>query len=202
MKLTSNHYQKLLNNIMNTLQQKIESLLFYKNEPVSYTWLSKTLGLSVSEIVDHVSTMSQYYDNRGMTLLRTESAISLVTSQVGSDIISEISKKDESKELSKQALETLAIIVYKGSVTKSEVDYIRGVNSVFILRNLLIRGLIQKQQNPADKRAPLYIITHDTLSFLGIHTVSELPGYTEYMKKLTDLSERYEHEQMSSETEL
>ena len=182
---------------MNILQQKIESLLFYKNEPVSYTWLAKILDCSVSEIKESITDMHTYYTDRGIALLTTESEVSLATAASASTIISDIAKKEDIRELSKQALETLAIIIYKKSVSKSEIDFIRGVNSVFILRNLLIRGLIEKEANPDDKRSPLYTITHDTLSFLGIHDVRELVGYTEYTQKLDELHQEYAYEQVN-----
>lgn len=176
---------------MNTLQQKIESVLFYKNEPMSYVWLAKTFGLSLGEIKDAVAGMHDFYQSRGISLAISETSVSLMTSLVGSETITLMTKKEDAKDLSKQALETLSIIIYKGLVTKAEIDYIRGVNSVFILRNLLIRGLIEKSHNPSDKRAPLYTITHDTLSFIGITKATELPEYELYSKKLLELEQAY-----------
>jgi segregation and condensation protein B len=87
-------------------------------------------------------------------------------------------RKDElSKELSKATLETLSIIIYKQGSTRAEIDYIRGVNSSFILRNLLIRGLIQKESHPTDSRKYFYKPTFELLGFLGIQKLEELPDY-------------------------
>ncbi|MGB0925425.1 MAG: SMC-Scp complex subunit ScpB [Minisyncoccia bacterium] len=176
---------------MNTLQQKIESLLFFKNEPVSFAWLGKHLDITAGEVKESVHAMLSYYENRGLTLVISDDSVSLLSSDVAADIIGGLGKNNAEKELSKQALETLAIILYKGAIGKPELDYIRGVNSVFILRNLLIRGLIEKKPNPADKRSPLYAATHDTMSFLGIHSKSELPDFENFSKKIAELEQNY-----------
>lgn len=180
---------------MNQLQQIIESLLFYKNEPVSFSWLSLRTKVPEKQIRQEVETMIPYYEHRGVTLLVTFEEVSLVSSTVGTAFIDELVKSNEEKELSKQALETLAIIAYKGKATKSEIDYIRGVNSIFILRNLLMRGLIIKQSNPQDKRSPLYGVSHDLLSYLGILNIHELANYDAMVLKLDKLEQDYYEDQ-------
>lgn len=182
---------------MNTLQQKIEALLFFKNEPVSFSWLAKQLGLKAAEIEGAVSDMLSFYENRGLTLVVSEGKAAIMTAQISENIISQITKSGEERELSKQAMETLSIVLYKKKITKAELDYIRGVNSVFILRNLLIRGLVEKNINPADKRSPLYSITHETLSFLGIGKVNELPQFDHFTEKLNTLESEWMSESLT-----
>jgi len=184
---------------MKPYEQKIEALLMYKNEPTTYTWLAKALELQKSEVKDLVSEMQQYYQNRGFILVQTDEYASLMTSPLAASIIDHLNKNQKEKELSKQALETLAIIMYKAQVTKSEIDYIRGVNSVFILRNLLIRGLITKKPNLLDKRSPFYIPTHDVLAHLGISNVKDMPEFDLIEKNLHELEDRYQDEQKDTE---
>ncbi len=179
---------------MNTLQQKIESLLFYRNEPVSFLWLAKQLDVNSTVIEEEIYEMMDYYDSRGIQLVITENKAFLMTSKISQDIIQRLSRSDEERELSKQALETLAIILYKGMVTKAEIDYIRGVNSLYILRNLLIRGLIEKSLNKEDKRSPLYSLTHDALSFLGITKKEDLEYYQSFKEKLDEIEKRFQEE--------
>jgi len=122
-----------------------------------------------------------------------------MSSMSSREIITELDKKGEAKELSKQALETLSIIAYKAKVTKAEIDFIRGVNSVFILRNLLVRGLITKKNNILDKRSPLYIVTHDLLAHLGIEGIEQLPGHLKISQRLNELEDEFNQEQNHSE---
>ena len=79
--------------------------------------------------------------------------------------------------MSKASLETLSIVLYKNGVTRALIDYIRGVNSSFTLRALLIRGLIEKIPDPKDNRRYIYKPTFDLLSFMGINKIEELPDY-------------------------
>ncbi len=179
---------------MNTLQQKIESLLFYRNEPVSFLWLAKQLDVDDITIEEELYEMMDYYDSRGIQLVISDNKAFLMTSKIAQDIIQRLSRSDEERELSKQALETLAIILYKGMITKAEIDYIRGVNSLYILRNLLIRGLIEKNINKEDKRSPLYSLTHDALSFLGVRKKEELEHYKNFKEKLDEIEKRFNEE--------
>ncbi len=87
------------------------------------------------------------------------------------------------------ALETLSIIIYRGPITKKEIDYIRGVNSGFILRNLLIRGLIEKDESK-EGRGVQYKPTLDLLSLLGISNLSELPEYDAVKKEIEDFKNK------------
>ncbi len=180
---------------MNTNQQKIEALLFFKNEPLSYTWLAKQLSLGVEELAQEVQRMVPFYEGRGIQMVLSDDGVSLLSASSASALIQELTKSDEERDLSKQALETLAIILYKKEVTKSEIDYIRGVNSVFILRNLLLRGLIQKKPNTEDRRSPYYTATHDTLAFLGLSRVEELPRFEEFVASIESIHRDWEREQ-------
>ena len=92
--------------------------------------------------------------------------------------------KKLSKELSKASLETLSIILYTDKPTRGDIDYIRGVNSSFILRNLLVRGIIEKDIHPEDSRKFIYKPTLDLLRFLGITNVSDLENFSETKEKL------------------
>ena len=184
---------------MNNEQQKIEALLFYRNEPVSITWLARHLGVSKANIADEIASMEVFYSERGMEIIIVDDEVSLVTNRVFSGLINSIEKQEEAKELSKQALETLSIIVYKKEVPKSEIDFIRGVNSMYILRNLLVRGLIAKKTNPEDRRSPLYVPSIDLFSFLGISRVEELPNYEACTKKLREINEQYRAENSEEE---
>ena len=78
--------------------------------------------------------------------------------------------------MGRAGLETISIILYKAPVPKSEIDFIRGVNSQFILRNLLIRGLVERIPSSSG-RGGAYRPTLDLLRYLGVTKVEELPDY-------------------------
>lgn len=177
---------------MNTLEKYIEAILFWKGEPQSILELSKSLNSSVEEIESALQSLEVNLHDRGIVLQRVGKDVMLGTSVDASKIIEAITKEELSKDLGKAALETLAIILYKGPIKRSEVDYIRGVNSTFIIRNLLIRGLIQKTQAPNDQRASLYSTSFDLLSHLGLTKVEDLPDFAEVQEEIKKFKESHE----------
>ncbi len=88
-------------------------------------------------------------------------------------------KKEASGPLTRPSLETLAVIAYRGPVTKPEIEQIRGVNCAIILRNLLIRGLIEEREDTT-RLQNVYTVSVDFLRELGLHNLDELPKYPDF----------------------
>ena len=166
------------------IEKQIESILFWKAEPVKISELAKILEISVEQVNEAAAALNSSLENRGIQLLNNNNELSLITSAENGPLIEKLLKEELNKELSKAALETLSIILYKGPMKRSEIDYIRGVNSQFIIRNLMIRGLVDKEQNPNDERGFFYRASSDLLNFMGIKSVAEMP---EYEKVRTDI---------------
>jgi segregation and condensation protein B len=171
---------------MNTIAQKIEAYLFWKGEPVTVKNLSKVLDEDAAVVERALDVLAQKNTtDTGIVLIRYDDMITLGTHIEVNDFIESIIKDDLQKELGKSALETLAIILYQGPIKRADIDYVRGVNSQFILRNLLIRGLITRVDNPADERTFLYRPSLELLSFLGITNIKSLPDFEEVVTKLS-----------------
>ncbi len=166
------------------LESKIEGLLFYKAEEITVKKLADLLSVSTDDIEEGLKRLEQSLVNRGLVLIRKDDAVLLGISSTLGPLIESIRKDEITKELSKASLETLSIILYKNGVARNEIDYIRGVNSSFILRNLLIRGLIEKILDEKDNRRFLYRPTFDTLSYMGIASIDKLPNYNEVKSQL------------------
>jgi segregation and condensation protein B len=160
-----------------TTDAKIEALLFFKGEPVSISKLAELLGETEDEIRNGIYLLQEKLEYRGLTLVENDGAVMLGTHPEASALIEKIKKDELSRDLGKAGVETLAIVLYKGPVSRQEIDYIRGVNSSFILRNLMVRGLVDRVTNPDDSRSFLYKPTFELLSFLGISTTEELPEF-------------------------
>ncbi len=173
---------------MLTLDSQIEAILFLKSEPVMKNEIAKILNKSLEEIEDTLFVLEERLETRGIVLLSKDDEVSLATSPEMSEVVEGIRKSELSRDLGKAGLETLSIILYKSPITRSEIDYLRGVNSNFILRNLLIRGLVEKVSNPKDQRSYLYKPTFELLSFLGISKVKDLPEYGKIQKEIEDFN--------------
>ncbi|HEY4503971.1 MAG TPA: SMC-Scp complex subunit ScpB [Candidatus Paceibacterota bacterium] len=159
------------------LSAQIEAILFYKAEPLSVKRLAQIFNKDETEIKNAIRELKEELKGRGLALVEWEDEITLGTSKEMSTLIKNLMKEELVKDLGKASMETLSIILYQGPISRAEIDYIRGVNSSFILRNLLIRGLIDRIENPKDQRSFLYKPTLDLLSHLGLSKITDLPDY-------------------------
>ncbi len=159
------------------LDKKIEAILFWKGEPMKLKKLADMFSVSLDDIKFGINTLKENLENRGVALIEKEDEVMLATASEFSSVIEELTKEELSKDLGKASLETLSIVLYQGSIKRSEIDYIRGVNSQFILRNLLVRGLIEKITDPKDARTFVYKPSFELLAHLGVKSIEELPEY-------------------------
>jgi segregation and condensation protein B len=171
------------------LSSQIEAVLFYKNEPMTIKKLCQLLEQDEGAIRSALAELKESLSGRGVTLVTLNDEVSLTTSKDASPIIEKIAKDELSKEIGKAGLETLAIILYNNGASRREIDYIRGVNSTFILRNLSIRGLVLKVPHPKDPRGFLYKPSIDLLAHLGIASLEQLPEFESFQSKLNAVHE-------------
>jgi segregation and condensation protein B len=171
-----------------SLSAKLEAILFWKAEPVSFKKLTQLLSIEKTETTEAVKVseadvkaglaeLEKSLQGRGLSLVQTDTEVMLGTAKELSPLIEQLTKDELSRDLGKAGLETLAIVLYQGPISRADIDYIRGVNSQFILRNLLIRGLVERVDNPNDARSFLYKTTLDLLAHLGVSKIEDLPEY-------------------------
>ena len=170
------HHPQINNNPMNT-SSLIEALLFSKAEPWTILDLAKTLSKSLDETNEALNELESHFEGRGVVLMRVDGTVTLGTHPDASSILEKIYKEELSKGLSKASIETLSIIMYGDEVTRGKIDYIRGVNSGFILRSLLVRGLVERKPYPKDRKSFMYVPTIALLASLGVTSINELPEY-------------------------
>lgn len=168
------------------LEKKIEGLLFYKGEPMTLNEIAKLLKESKDNVKEAIIKLEESLLNRGVVLIKKDDSVMMGITKELSPLIESIRKEEITKDLTKASLETLSIILFKNGATRGEIDFIRGVNSSFILRNLLIRGLIERKTDPKDSRRLIYFPTFETLSFMGVKSIEELPNYTEVKNQLEE----------------
>ncbi len=167
-----------------SISNGIEAILFFKGEPMAIKKLAEILKVSKEELNSAFEVLKNSLANRGIVLQINNDEVALGTAPEMSDLIENLQKEELNKELSKSALETLSIILYKNGAGRALIDYIRGVNSSFTLRALSVRGLIEKTTDPKDNRRYVYKPSFDLLSFIGVKEVSELPDFAEVNKSI------------------
>lgn len=162
----------------------LEKILFISGELIKKEKLLKLMNLK--EIDSLVSELNDEYEReeRGFIILKIEKqdGIYYQLNVTGVDsILTSMNEKIDSN-LSDSALETLSIIAYKGPVSRLFIDEIRGVNSSYILRNLLIRGLIEKEISKDKSNLYLYRVSSKFFQILGINDITQLDEFEKINK--------------------
>lgn len=171
------------------LAAKLEALLFWKGEPMTEKKILATLSCSKEELIAAVASLETSLATRGIRLMKNAdgdtSEYELRTAPEVSSFITALTKEELMHDLGKAGLETLAIILYKSPVKRSEIDYIRGVNSSFIIRNLLIRGLVERiTEKEGAGRGYSYKPTMDLLAHLGVSKIEDIPEYAKVKSEM------------------
>ncbi len=156
---------------------RIEAILFYRGEPVTRAEIARDAALSPHAVSAGLVALAARLAPSGLAVVEAGETVELRTAPDASALIEKLKREALSRDLGKAGAETLALILYRGPLSRSEIDYIRGVNSTFVLRNLLMRGLLTRNQNPKDQRGYIYEATTDLLSLLGVARASDLPEY-------------------------
>ena len=193
------------------IAKRIEAILFWKGEPVSKKELLKLLEIDeesktlLSKITHEsgpaidlaIDSLKSTLNSTGLCLVQIGDNYTLRTSASISALIEKLQVEELNKDLGKATTETLALIIYRGPIKRSEIDNVRGVNSSYILRNLMIRGLIDKEVDPKNSRTNIYKPSFELLSHLGVTNIESLPNYEEVIKELNKFNEDFNPKQES-----
>lgn len=160
------------------LKSRAEAILFASGKAISVKDLAEVLEIDKTEASNILQSMANDYhgSDGGLMVLENSGKYQMATNPEHAEIVSKFFKNEMSGELSRASLETLTIIAYRGPVSKLDLDRIRGINCSLIIRNLLIKGLIEEIDDKV-KNNTYYHVTLDFIRFLGVSRVEELPDY-------------------------
>lgn len=158
----------------------IEGLLYVQGD----------IGLTIKDIMNileidedtakrTVLSLKNYYDEnkRGLRINFLGNTIKLTTREEHKEYYAKLLENPSSNGLSNSAIETLAVIAYNEPITRGEVDAFRGVDSSYVMRRLLAKGLIKecgKSDTPG--RPILYKTTDEFLDYFGLASKEDLPS--------------------------
>ncbi len=166
------------------IKSQIVSILFVSSKPVSIKELKEVLEIDEKEIKSAISELISDNASSGIVVMALNDKLQLASNPDNSTQVKKFLSLELREKLTDSALETLAIIVYRQPISKTEIENIRGVNSQYTLRQLLIRGLIEKISSETDKRTQHYKPTLELMQHLGIKDMSELPDFEELTKNI------------------
>lgn len=167
----------------------LEALLFIYGEPLSLKKAAQLLGGSVAELQSAATVLQKTLAGaeRGLVLAENDGTLQLATKPAFGELLQAILKAELNESLTPAALETLSIITYAGPIARAEIDYIRGVNSSFTIRALLLRGLVERETDAARANAYRYRPSVSLLHHLGVGTTSELPEFERFRTLVASL---------------
>ncbi len=156
----------------------LESYLFAAGASVPKDQLAEIMELSEDEIDELAKRLEESYEaqKRGLRLLHLDDCYQLCTAEEFYPYIQKLKEPRRRQNLSPAALETLAVVAYHQPVTRSSIEFIRGVNSDGPVNKLVERGLIEeKGRLDAPGRPILYVTTQEFLRSFGLSSLSGLP---------------------------
>lgn len=167
--------------------QTIEALLYAEAREFSIAELVKLLQISKEAVQEALKELKASLEGHGLVLVEQGEAVSLGSHPQAAKIIESLRKEMLSKELTKAAAETLAVILYHPGISKPEIEFIRGVNASYSIRLLQMRGLIEQKQKEGDVRVAAYTATSEALQHFGITSAAELPEFQALAEQLNQL---------------
>ncbi len=157
----------------------IEGLLFVSGEDgLTLNELSNILNKDKEQVKEVIKELYNDYEdeNRGIKLEYLGNHFKLTTKKEHKEYYKKLVEEEENSTLSQAALEVLAIIAYNEPITRIDVDNIRGVNSSYAIRKLMLKGLVEDVgRSEAAGRPKLYGVTTKFLDYFGLGTIEELP---------------------------
>ena len=166
------------------IEEKVEAIIFLAKEIVTVQELAQFYTMEKFEMEEVLYNLREKRKNTGINLKIENGAVYLVSNPLfGFEVKRFFNPEMKLKKLSRSAMETLAIIAYKGPVTKAEIEQIRGAGADKTIANLLERKLIYISGKKKSIGTPnLYEVTDDFYSYLNIHGKQELPGNEQFQK--------------------
>ncbi len=166
------------------LQSLFESILFVASKPVKLKELAKIAAVEPAEAKEAIGLLIELRKQSGIVILESDDQYQMATSPENSEAVKNFLNQDLREKLTDATVEVLAIIAYRQPISKAEIEAIRGVNSQYSIRHLLMRGLIEKTPNPSDARGFLYQTTTEFLQHLGLLSMKDLPEFSELTKHI------------------
>jgi segregation and condensation protein B len=155
-----------------------EALLFIAAAPTAAVDLAKAIGVEVEAVVDALDHLDATLreSGSGLRVLRHGDRYALTSAPSAARIVARFLGLNRTERLSAAALETLAIIAYRGPATRGEIEAIRGVDSSGVVQTLLARELVEAVGRRNTVGAPFeYVVTPTFLRHFGLASLNELP---------------------------
>jgi len=184
------------------LKNIVEAIIFASQEEITVKQIKEILDSfkiesKAAEIEEIISALNIEYANSesAFEIIKIAGGYQFATKKKFAHFVGKLYTETQRKKLSPSAIETLSIIAYKQPITRSDIEFIRGVNVDYIVNSLLERDLISiKGRASGPGRPILYGTTNNFLKVLGLNAIEDLP-------KLREINEILKNEKIDGITE-
>lgn len=153
----------------------VEATLFAAEQPMTVEQIRGYVGDAV-DIAAALTRLAAHYDGRGIELVQRGKIWHFQTAADLAHLLRR--EREESRKLSRAAVETLAIIAYHEPVSRAEIEAIRGVQiSKGTLDVLMEAGWVRPAgRREVPGRPLIYATTPGFLGHFGLTSRKDLPG--------------------------
>ena len=177
----------------NEAKKIIEALLFTSEKPITIEQIKEVLeDIETKDIRNAVLELKAEYETLGRSfkIFEVAGGFQMVTEPAFAEYLKKFYRAKSKDKLTKQALETLAIIAYRQPITKAEIEDIRGVNVDGVVETLGDRLMIRVVgRKDAPGRPILYGTSKEFLERFGLSSLNELPKLSEFTEADIDVQE-------------
>ncbi len=163
----------------------LEGLLYIQGDTgVTVDDVIKVIGINEEEAKQLIQELKSDYEreDRGLRIKYLGNTFKLTTKEEHKKYYQRLVETPRYQSLSNASLETLAIIAYKEPITRIEVDELRGVDSTYVIRKLLAKGLIKECGKSDLVGHPLlYKTTDEFLNYFNLSSKDDLPDIKEFI---------------------
>jgi len=165
-----------------------EALIFAADGPIKAERMAEALDVPLADIREAIESLEVDYAERprGFFLQEVAGGYQLRSRPEYAEYLRKLGRSRPFR-FSRPALESLAIIAYRQPVTRSEVEYLRGVDSGSVLKTLLEKRLVRilgKKDVPG--KPMIYGTTREFLELFGLPDLSSLPTLSEFSELAPD----------------
>lgn len=163
----------------------IEALVFASERPITLMEIADLMTQTVDDpleperIATAIDAIREKYDAEyyPFQLREVGGGYQFLTKKQYHKTVLQLNGDKHIKKLSVAAMETLAIIAYKQPITKSEIEYIRGVSVDYSIQKLLDKELITitGRKEDAVGKPLVYATAKNFMDYLGINSSADLP---------------------------
>ena len=173
------------------LDQVLEAVVFVSGDGVSIPDLMNLLGVQKSEIKSSVERLKKKYGSDcGINFIMYNNKLQFCSNPTFADPVTAVLKPTRQKQLTKAAMEAMAIIAYKQPITRLELEQIRGVNCDYVIQVLMGHNLITVTGfKDAVGKPALFGTTEEFLKRFGLENIEQLPDYDKLLEDIRALGQ-------------